>query len=253
MSSTNEILRRQGYYFTEKKHRAATKNLFWPAGAENYDVAFYNRLAPATSDVGHHAADGKPAVFFMRCERRDEQILLGNLQIDDKAGEFWTEPEVGKILLKTKNLDLALVQHALRHALQAGHKEILFHSGDTMEAAQFKFTFPKTALITEENHEVYDRDYQNKLKILTQLTRGDIIYENANNCLLYYGSTGERYDFCLGKSRAAVVQELLLHETWLLPAGRQQLKNLRQSIQYESSEQRRANFLQQVTGAFAGR
>ena len=248
VSKVDTYLRRAGFYFNEKKHRAATKNFFWnDTGAHHYDIAFYNPLSPAHRSPAHHQDGGQQAVFFMRAETHGDQILLGNLQIDDKHGDFWARPEVGKILLKTKNMDLNLVQHALRHAINSGHKEILFHAGDTMEAAQFKFSFPKKTLITKDNYEIYHRDYLNKLNILTQLARGDIIYENNNTCLLYYRATQDKHEFCLGKNLTEVVQELFLNELWLLPDGTRRIQELNKILQALPSKGREINFLSQVT------
>ena len=161
---TDKILRAQHFTFRAHKHRARTKNVFWPPKtAHHYDLAFYNPLSARHRIPTHHKSKGESSVFFMRCENQGEKILFGNLQVDDKDPDYWQDPTVGNILLKTKNIDLTLIRSALQHALSLGEKEILFHSGDAMEASQFNYSFPKKVLITEENFTVY----QNRLRKTT--------------------------------------------------------------------------------------
>ena len=105
----DRYMRQQSYSYEEEVHKPRyTKNAFYKdeqkAGqVRSYDVAFYNHLASSNRPAHHwHPQKKFPSVYYMRCEESAEQLLIGNLQIDDTMPEYWDAPSVGHVLLQPK-------------------------------------------------------------------------------------------------------------------------------------------------------
>ena len=112
---------------------------------------------PAPPGPAHHvsAKNDFRSVYFMRCEESAEQILIGNLQIDDTMPQYWDDPVVGQIMLQTKNMTSMMVQHALRHALRTGKKDILFQCGDANDLTQWGRQSLREVRVTRRNYKKF--------------------------------------------------------------------------------------------------
>ena len=138
IAKTNEILKNYNFYYQKKQHRPVNKNVFWGDDCENkpiarnYDIAFYNKLFYPTEDYSHHNRVTQkatyPSVFFMRVEahHQEDKMLIGNMQLDYKRPELWDDSITGKIMLNSKNIELMMVQEALKHAISKNCANILF-------------------------------------------------------------------------------------------------------------------------------
>ena len=169
INAINNYLQAEGYAYDSVRHPPRhTDNTFYTKKQQprhSYDIAFYNRLATAKNRPAHHTreTDELLSVFYMRCEETAEQILIGNLQIDDTKPEHWESPDVGRILLKPKNIYGMMVQQALQHAINTGKKEILFQSGDANDIAQWGNYTLKERTVTPRNYKKFMQDYQARL------------------------------------------------------------------------------------------
>ena len=170
LPAIDRFLRGQNLKFDEEIHPARhRRNIFYApeqkAGTvQSYDVAFYNHLAGRGRPAHHKSADKNfPSVYYIRCEVSEDQILIGNLQIDDTMPEYWDDPAVGRVLLQPKNLHGMMIQQALRHAVNAGKKEILFQCGDANDLSQWGCLLLKESTVTPQNYKKFRANYQSRL------------------------------------------------------------------------------------------
>ena len=172
--------------------------------ATDYDVAFYHPQAPYNEAAHHTRGQTAAAVFFMRMEEfgtAQDKMLVGNLQIDDTAPAHWESPTVGGIFTGAKNMDLTLVQEAVKYALAAGKKDIYFQDGDAMELAQFHELGFEEILITPKNYARYAREYYQHRQDFAQIRVGDNIAAPRQPTRLVYEKTATTmkvYNFHVG-------------------------------------------------------
>ena len=186
-SAVTQILAAKNFVYEKKEWPRRHPNVFWrtadhdaplPADVQSYDVAFYNSGATGVRQSHHpyHTTDKKlVSVFYFRCEERpaEQEILIGNLQLDDNAPLFWENPAIAKLMLNPKNSELMMVQQAVKHALERGFTRIKFHAGTAAFWAQFHEKSITRVLITKENYAHYDKIYKNKLARYHKIKCGD--------------------------------------------------------------------------------
>ena len=102
----------------------------------------------------------------MRCEVLGEQILFGNLQIEDKGTELWHTPALGRELLRPKNIYGMMIQQAVKHALQTGQKEILFQAGDAVQISQWRTANFSRIKVTPDNYAKVNMIYEETCRLL---------------------------------------------------------------------------------------
>ena len=174
----DDYIRQNKLHYVAVQHAALHPNTFhYPSEPYNYyDIALYNANSnPQRS--GHHKQDGLSAVCYARFEQRAEQVLIGNLQIDDRDPERypWQDAHHEQIMRQRKNLYLNLVQESILTALAHGQTEIMFHRGTAALMAQDQG--PKdmcqNVVMTPENYAYYQNLYQTMVKRFQDCRVGD--------------------------------------------------------------------------------
>ena len=138
IKTTDKLIRREHLCYYGKTHAPAHNNYFLklsPKPSKCYDIAFYNKLAPANPKA-HHKHWWRNSVHYARIERKGKEALIGNIQIDAPSAPDWKNNEARQILLMRKNIYRTMVEEALQQALRHRPRRVLFHSGETMQLAQ---------------------------------------------------------------------------------------------------------------------
>ena len=153
----DEVLSAAGFKYEAQQHPPAHNNRLW-ATAACYDLAFYSPKISARAPINSHHYTRinrrtRPALFYIRCEEQENCLLIGNMQIDAKAREYNCVEHL--IMTVPKNIQLALVHHAARHALEKAPQRILFQAGDSACQAQFRKNTYQRVLITAANLDEY--------------------------------------------------------------------------------------------------
>ena len=121
-----------------------------------------------------------PGVCYVRCEEFDQIILIGNMQMDAQVpGTDWRSPGLGATLGKARNTYKAMVQEALKHALNTGKPRIIFQGGYANYLTQWGDSsddFTGRELITAENLVMHQERYKTWQRQVAALTPGTIIY-----------------------------------------------------------------------------
>ena len=166
----DKYLRRQQLYFLKEVEEIAHDNLFYGRDeADSYDLAFYHPAAP-TNAKAHHHAKGQSSIFYARLEARRNEILIGNLQIDDNNKVDWENKAQGAVLLAKKNLYRTMLQESIHHALKMGAKKIMFQTADSMSFAQFdRRAYIDKVTITEKNLAAHEKAYMRLQSGLTKI------------------------------------------------------------------------------------
>ena len=200
----SQIIQNENLALTSEQHSPAHDNYFNPEGArprgkDFYDVAFYNthaRYLP-NHDMGssgghHHNDDDQSSLFYVRCEPFADNLLLGNMQIDEPKHYRWRNPAIGKVFCGGKNLQESMIRHALLHAINQGAPNIMFQCGDAVNAAQGLQA--RVEVITPDNLPKFERRYQQALKKFAGIAVGDTTTLDRS---------GIYYDLVIAKSPAA--------------------------------------------------
>ena len=166
----NDILIKDNFFFHHKKHPVAHYNLYWKnekakeklhPQVNSYDLAFYNDLVKGANIESHHRLDdpedSRGAVFFMRIERpkKEKTALIGNIQIDCKSLQDWTQKDTGKIMMSPKNLGVTMIKEGIQHVLSKGVKDIMFQDGNSAYLAQFDTELTSKIKIDKDNYKKY--------------------------------------------------------------------------------------------------
>ena len=133
IAEVDKILKKQNLFLESREHPVAYNNKFRPIINDNknpkrrsYDLAFYNTLAAKSKVNYHHESDLGRDVYYIRCEVFDNNLLVGNMQIDTTYSDEWKNRNIGKIMSLKKNLYDSMVQEIIKHAIQKKYKKILF-------------------------------------------------------------------------------------------------------------------------------
>ena len=196
----DEILTQEGFKYESKKHPPASE-LRLLEGADKgacYDLAFYSpTVSTATANPGHHCARlhrrQRPALFYVRCEEHNKTLLIGNMQIDLKPRDV-TRPD-HLIMTAPKNIQLALVHHAVRYGLERGFTRILLQAGDSACQAQFNKSIYRRVLITPANITHYEAEYARRGAKAVATKPGDrcnLPYEGTNFNYIVKRTTGTK-------------------------------------------------------------
>ena len=206
MVAADKILRAQNLRLYQQKHEKALPNHFHYHGVQGlvspeldvYDLAFY------VPEMEHHAKshhisytpseDSSGDVFYLRCEDYvdSDSILIGNMQIDTLGKHVENLSAGQRALLAPKNLNLMMVQEAVRHALQKGKTNIMFHTAEAMQVAQFGKLVVSEELVTEENYAKMLADYQKEIDHFNEMQYGYEIINTDMAYKFYYGVVYER-------------------------------------------------------------
>ena len=135
-------------------------------GIQLHDLAFFNAAAQKHRQ-GHHKLDGQYSIFYMRCEANQERILFGNMQVDDRGKEDWTNKALGDELRRSKNIYGMMIQQAVKHALENGFRKIMFQAGDACELAQWKVKNFMNQKVTEKNYAQINECYEREISYFT--------------------------------------------------------------------------------------
>ena len=122
----------------------------------------------------------KNSVFYIRCEEFEDNILIGNMQIDCSKKGRWGDKDAANILMKKKNIYQIMIQEAINYAIKKRRKKILFQSGSAVEISQWydeRYYFRERTLITEKNLAAYKKFYNQALEEFDNYKKGDIINE----------------------------------------------------------------------------
>ena len=175
-----QILRAENLEYTSEWHPLAHGNCFEPASrapTRAYDVAFYNwhgryRGTVPSPEGGHHYSESdQSSIFYARCERFGDNMLIGNMQIDEPNHYRWRNQGPGKLLSAGKNLAENLIRHSILHALDRGAKNIMFQCGDAVNLAQgFR---AKVEILTPDNLPKFERRYHAALRQFEKIAPGD--------------------------------------------------------------------------------
>ena len=162
------------FIYFAKRHRPACKNLFYTQPDKVYDVAFYIPQNARLLNY-HHTHKNEQSIFYARFEEKNDHVLIGNLQIDDRhPGNSWQNAATRTILLMKKNLYRAMLQESLKFAIKTKKKKILFQTGDADLYTQK--THSRTRLgqlkITPDNYADYQKLHENVLKRFDTLQPG---------------------------------------------------------------------------------
>ena len=172
-AATDNYLRAQGYAPTAQMRSPATARRLYPEPeAVCYDLAFYSSLYNHIRR-GHHNDGTKSALFYFRAERWGKTLVLGNLQIDAPAScPGKNSPELN-IILRRRNIYAGMIHEALKHAVAAGMKRIIFHAGSAAAWAQWqtKIVTEKT-LVTPEIYARSRHNYNERCALLAQIPLG---------------------------------------------------------------------------------
>ena len=197
----DQILKESHFNYKKNKHPVKHRsNLFFTAKdngekLSNYDLAFYNELS-SKNHKGHHQHNKQKSIYYMRCEERGEQILFGNMQIDDTDKEGWENQNIGNILLQKKNIYGMMVQQALKHALENNKKTILFQCGDANDLAQWGKVSLNPVKITKKNYKKFHEVYQAQIKNFTteKIKLGDVLKTHEEHVnYIYITEVGDGY------------------------------------------------------------
>ena len=162
---TDKALHARGLYYSATAAPPAHQHYFRGEARDRprpYDLAFYNLktkpLAKQNKKVHHYDEAGHPAVYYMRFEPlAPDTVLIGNLQIERTSSDYWEDAAAHQIFLRRKNIYTAMVQEALKHALENNYTKIKFQASDAAIHAQKKHIDSIT--ITEKNYSRYDEKY----------------------------------------------------------------------------------------------
>ena len=208
-AAVNKILAARRLKYTRRRATVRHSNTFFASAAAHaefvntearaagkystadYDLAFYHPASPPNQQA-HHKHGAQSAVFFMRVEEfgpAADKVLVGNLQVDETRPEDWAPAAQGRIFLKPKNLDLMLAQEAIKYALAAGKKEILFQDGDAMDLAQYREPVFEEIMITPANVAQYTAEDLRQRQKFTQMAVGDNIGEPGQHKRIVYEKT----------------------------------------------------------------
>ena len=175
-SLVDQELRAQGLIYQSHQHPPSHKRIFYPESELEavYDVGFYTPKGPSGDD-SHHYKDDQIPVYYARFEEIDDQLLIGNLQIDGGRSNYWKDKSVRELLTSRKNLYRAMVQESLKEAFTRGKKKIIFQSGAATQTAQFfNDTYQiKKIKITEKNLGRYQEIYDQKCACFDKARVGD--------------------------------------------------------------------------------
>ena len=144
-----------------------------------YDLACYHPMA-RRHHRGHHQFNNQYSIFYMRCEVTPKGILFGNLQIDDKGEKDWAHKTLGRVLRRPKNIYRMMIQQAIKHALAAGHRNILFQAGDACEISQWNQAQFCRVTVTEKNFASINKVYE-KEKARFSYPRGRAFTRSPGN------------------------------------------------------------------------
>ena len=190
IEGADKILNKRNFNYTLRKHRAATDKFFLndSGNRENkikcYDIAFYNKRSVNGGDP-HHSFYNKPAVYYMRCEEFNEQLLIGNLQIDCPNYPLDTKDNIrySKIKINKKNIYAMMIQSAVKYGLSRNYKKIMFQCGDAVEFAQWRIPpHYKKIKITEKNINHYKKLYKKMSEKFDNLKIGDSPIYGYGDC-----------------------------------------------------------------------
>ena len=186
-AAVDKILRHAHLNYYHEKHPVANPNVYWsavpdnphrPSNISSYDVAFYSPQASLESERDYHhlSRRGDASVFFIRCEERnDDELLIGNIQIDDKGEIPWRTPSTGELLLKPQNLEVRMIQEAVKYALDRGFKKIYFQAGAAMQIAQFDEIMIDSIKITPRHQAFYQEKHKKDLARFDGLRPGAVV------------------------------------------------------------------------------
>ena len=133
---TDQFIQDNNFLYFPRRHPVAHRNVFYDKADKVYDVAFFNHAARGFIEC-HHKYRGLSSVFYARFEEKDDHVLIGNLQIDDRhQNNSWTQNDLRTILLMRKNIYRAMLQECLKFALAGKKTRIFFQTGDAGQHAQ---------------------------------------------------------------------------------------------------------------------
>ena len=209
LDETDRVLRENNFYNYAREAPPATplRVFYDPEAAPaadytSYDLAFYNTQTVSVDDInpyeGTHHIDGrpgKPSLYFARCEKFNDTMVIGNLQIDKSPVEDWTDPELRKLMTRRANVQADLVRQTIVHALAQGCKKIIFQAGDAVEYAQWRDHYAHEVRITKDNFADYMRRYEKAVSDFTACEVGDFAMHNNRNDAVVSAKTATEYNF----------------------------------------------------------
>ena len=136
LTLTDQFIQDNNFSYFARETPVAQQNIFYDAADRVYDVAFFNRAAANIIEC-HHKYQGLSSVFYARFEEKDDHVLIGNLQIDDRhKNNVWAQNDLRTILLMRKNIYRAMIQESLKFALAGKKLRIFFQTGDSEQHTQ---------------------------------------------------------------------------------------------------------------------
>ena len=172
---TDQFIQENDFLYIPQQKHLAHRNVFYDKAERAYDVAFFNRSAKQFIEC-HHKHRGLSSVFYARFEEKDDHVLIGNLQIDDRhENNSWTQKDVRAILLMRKNIYRAMLQESLKFALAGKKSRIFFQTGDSGQHAQrINLSYRvKKIKINNQNYAKYRALYEKTLEKFDALQQGD--------------------------------------------------------------------------------
>ena len=188
------------YSYYSEKRPPAYKNTFWPEEtARAYDLAFFHPESSRARlfDFHHRSKKEDISVFFGRLEFSADgrQLLLGNLQIDDREPTGWSDPAKAQLLLRRPTTERTMLTSLLRHAYKRAPAELLLQAGDAVWAAQFNSTGVRRVLITPKNYSAYAEKHAQRVADFGKLSPGDIIGYPGQQPMFVYARTPTEVKF----------------------------------------------------------
>ena len=182
VAAVDRLLRADGWSGRLVQHKIAQGNKFYDfnnSHGPDYALQYYD-IAYHSSSLGrgrgaHHYDQEDPALFYYRCETHHDNktILIGNLQID--AGRLGPDYDAGpaQLSLRHKNLELLMLQSALKHAVTMGKSKVIFPTGAMNEKAQGQPGATGQVLITAQNYEHYHENYKARHRQFNKIFPGE--------------------------------------------------------------------------------
>ena len=207
IAETDRVLRENNFYnYSRVMPPAVEERVFYDsekppvADYKSYDLAFYNpqsgSIEEANPQAGTHHRDPethKPSLYYVRCEKLNETMIIGNLQVDTPHVDKWADPLLGKIMTRRPNVYLSMIQQTLAHARAVGCTKIIFQAEDAMEYAQWRDAYDKEVLITPDNIAQYERQYQRACERFAAARVGDFPIHDDRDTALICAKTPTQY------------------------------------------------------------
>ena len=175
LTLTDQFIRGNNFSYFARKNPIALNNLFYDEADRAYDVAFFNRAASNFIEC-RHKYQGLSSVFYARFEEKEDHVLIGNLQIDDRhKNNASAQNDFRTVLLMRKNIYRAMIQESIKFALAGKKLRILFQTGDSEQHTQkdnLSYRLKKVK-INNQNYAKYCAMHEKLLKKFDALQLGD--------------------------------------------------------------------------------